>query len=585
MSSSDTGRAGPPNLGVAIWTCTGALVALRAISVLLPPGLFWGLNVVRYLDPWSGWGLWGLGALSLIPMLARPISLERVGDFVVDSRRAPWIVGGGAALLALVMPDRTWFVGDFLQRLGNVESNFFGSNYWGALPLDTFLHFILLRPIGFGSQEAANTALRLLGAVEAGILGAMSVAFCRVVKLHGSGAVVATTTVIFGGYLTMFTGLGKPASEMCLVVLGLGITGLQAVRGRGSLLPLGLTTATGFLLHRSSVAFIPWLLVVVRAAWRARGSFGWRDWVAIAVALAAAAVTFPYIVSFALRYDVSHHILTAATQRRGLLPFAFSGEHLQGLANLLTVLSPLWVLGVMALIMRAPALRNSEGRTLGLLALSFLPLMLFIQPQHGLFRDWDVFAPAGMALSMWTACALQAPPERGTWRWLALPLALGAMIPSLQWLLLNREPSAGLARVRTYLLTDQGPSDLERALTWDFLTARYLRLSLWKEAADAGSHAAALAPHTRILLMWALAETMKPDDVAAERVYQQLLAREPDHPLGWLGMAGAAARLGQPDLYKRAAAKLDSFQSDSVAMAEIRRHLEHYPQVWSGARK
>ena len=41
-----------------------------------------------------------------------------------------------------------------------------------------------------------------------------------------------------------------------------------------------------------------------------------------------------------------------------------------------------------------------------MLALSFAPLLLFIHPIQGVFRDLEMFAPAGLALAMLAAYVL-----------------------------------------------------------------------------------------------------------------------------------------------------------------------------------
>src|SRR5206468_494037 len=139
---------------------------------------------------------------------------------------------------------------------------------------------------------------------------------------------------------------------------------------------------------------------------------------------------------------------------------------------------------------------------------SFVPVLLLFQPQQGIFRDWDVFAPAGAALSVLTA-SLVADSVRGAQRmeWIVIPLVAGVLVPSLQWLAINYDTDRGLSRVRTYLIEEPRPPDRERALIWDFLCTRYTGLGRWPEAADAAANAVRLAPHRRLFLMWALAET------------------------------------------------------------------------------
>jgi len=215
------------------------------------------------------------------------------------------------------------------------------------------------------------------------------------------------------------------------------------------------------------------------------------------------------------------------------------------------------------------------------LALAFLPALSLIHPQQGIFRDWDVFAPAGVAFSVLAAFVVvetvAATPNR---TWVGVSTLALVVVSSIQWLALNHDQTRGLARVRAYLLEPPGESARERALTWDFLTSRNLRLGRWSEAADAAAHAAADAPHRRIFLLWGLASTMAQDYAGAREGYLQLLEREPKDPLGWLGLGGIAWRMNDRAELERALVHLRSYSADGPEMRIIRRHLSYYPQVW-----
>ena len=563
----------------AIEALLALLVVARAIAPFQPLRWVWGLDLIRFLGPVGGWGLWALLALSVIPGVAQRVRLDSLGDALASAKWAPALAGLAMFLLVFALPDRVWFVGDFLMRQGNVEANFAAGNYVAGLPLDWFLHSVLLRAVGSGSQEAANLALRTLGAVEAFMLGVLGVWLARALETRGATAVAVTALALFGGTLTMFTGLGKPASELCLLVLGMAIAALRALRGRGTLLPLGFAMGSAILLHRSSVALVPAWLLMVYEWWRLRKRAeiqGWKNWGGILLPVLAAIISLPRIATLLLQYDMAHHLAPDAVRHQGVLAAAFSGPHLAALLNLSLALSPLFLLGLLLLALRPARLREHAVRPLALLAGTFVLLMLFVHPQQGLFRDWDVFAPAGMTFSVLTAVLVPAAISRS--RWLALPIALSALIPSLQWLMLNTQEEVGLSRVRTYLAQTSEPG---AAQAWDFLAARYMRLQRWSEAADAASHAAELAPHRRILLTWALAETMKPDDAAAERVYQRLLQQNPQDPLAWVGLAGTATRRRDSLETREAIDSVRSLSADPAKAAEIRRHLEHFPQVWS----
>src|SRR5262252_7370947 len=260
-----------------IWSFLVLLVACRCLLTFQHSMWAWGLNVQRFLDPVTGWGLWAIAALSLTPWVARPLSNAMGSTSTWFESRTGYLKAFFlGALLVSVMPDRTWFVGDFVLRQGNVEAGFFPGIYLGALPLDRFLHQTLMRPFA-GSEVAANTAARLLGAVEAGLLAALALGFARTLTLDAALRALAAGIVFFGGYLTMFTGLGKPASELCLVLTALATFGVAAVSRGTSLIPFGLTLAVAFALHRSSVILIPTALLVGRYWLALRGRAVWQS--------------------------------------------------------------------------------------------------------------------------------------------------------------------------------------------------------------------------------------------------------------------------------------------------------------------
>jgi len=107
-----------------------------------------------------------------------------------------------------------------------------------------------------------------------------------------------------------------------------------------------------------------------------------------------------------------------------------------------------------------------------------------------------------------------------------------------------------------------------------------MRLARWADAADAAQQAAKYAPHRRILLMWAISATLEEDYATAARVYRRMLTIDAQDPLAWLGLAGAAKRLGDETEFQRALEKLRSYPPDGPEMRMIRRHLQYYPQVW-----
>src|SRR5262249_48909200 len=149
----------------------------------------WGLNVLRFVPPGAGWTLWALSALALVPPVARFLapSLARIG--ATFERGAwgyvPWVLAPMA--LAWALPDRLMFAGDFLLRetSGQEAHSIFRTLYPQGLPLDQLLHDQLVRGLAPPLGTDVHGASGVLGALEAGVLGALAFRLTRVLELTG----------------------------------------------------------------------------------------------------------------------------------------------------------------------------------------------------------------------------------------------------------------------------------------------------------------------------------------------------------------------------------------------------------------
>lgn len=550
----------------ALWLALIALAVARAVFAFVPSMWGWGLDLLRFTAPAPAWTLWALAALALVPALARRAqpALEALGR-ALDRRAAlAYVVwGAGAAALTWTFPDRLRFVGDFLLRFGTAERALKPAALFPqALPIDVFLHYRLARLLDTWWGMDVNTSARLLGALEAAILGGLAVAFARALALRGAGAVAACALVLFGGYLGMFTGYGKAIAEVALLTVAVAVGGLRVIRTGRGLLALGACVAVGLVLHRSTLGLLPalalcWAFALrgpdARALWSRPAT-----WLAAALPLAALAVMLPRLVATFATMDPVHFASAEVRRQGGLLGAMFAGARPADLVGVVALLSPLALVApatAAALGRRGTPWR--EGALLLALALPWLAMLLLIHPPQGMFRDWDNFSAAAVSLSMVTAWLLATTlREAPTWAWLCVPVALGAAAPSVQWLIHNADLERGLARVEAYLREPPRRSEEERAKTWDFLGIRYAQLDRWDRSAAAMARAAELAPSPRVLLQWASAEQARGNDLGAQAAYRRLLLIAPDESRGWYGLAFVSWRLEDWGECRRAAHEL-----------------------------
>lgn len=510
-----------------------ALTLARAALTFVPNMWMWSLNLQRFLAPPLAWGSWVLIALSFAPALARRIEplLARAGDAALERRPVRLMWAAAAALMVWLLPDRVEFVGDFLLRQSTLQTAGELPALWypQAMPLDLFVHDAIGRALLARAGMTAYNVGRLLGAVEVAALALVSLAYARELRLRGSAAGAAAVIVFFGGYLTLFTGYNKCFSEMTLMVAVVGLFMVRLSRGAGSLLPLGFALAAGALIHRSTLALYPAALLALWS-WSKRQPHGaWRrpsSLVAFALPVAAQAIALPHMLS-AMRTVDALHFTPPEVVSRGWLAATFGPVRLADILNLVLMLSPVslaaaWLAGA------GPWRSRDDGRVLMVLCATMMVMMLLVHPQQGMYRDWDVFATVGMALSLLAAFAigrcLGAAPARS---FIAVPVVATVAIFTMQWLLHETDFDRGLARVRAFMQEPPARTRLQQATTWQFLGIRNVHAGRWEDAAAAYGEAAARLSSPNILRQLGFTNEFAGHLDRARDAYRLMLSRNP----------------------------------------------------------
>ena len=582
MDRGDGGWGAP-----VVWAALLALLLLRAVVAFAPSMWAWGLNTQRFIPPLLAWIPWGAAALLLHPAIAGRVAphLTRVGDRLAGGRFSPWLAALTGAAVVWAFPDRLWITGDFLLRQGTAESGAFPNAFIQALPIE-----VLLNRVGGLSSTNPNAAPRAIGAIAAAGLALVAVHLVRDWGLTGIAAVIGVGTIFLGGYLTSFTGLGKPAALICLATALCLLGAMRLVRsGRGAGL-LGVTLGIAFLTHRSALALIPlWFATLAQLLVR-RGSPGPRGrnlMIAGLIPVAGIAMAGPMIIGIVRHFDLPRHIAPHEVVRRGLLAAALAPLHLLDLTNLVLFFTPAVITALVVFVCMGPrTARRAETWLIGLLALSFVPVLLFIHPIQGIFRDVEVFAPAGVAFALAAAYVTAAALQGGRLpAWLGPALLASVLVPSLHSLALFNDAESGLRRGRSFATEAPTRDEGELAQIWDVIAYRAFRMRDWEQAVEASAHAARYAPHPRALMMWAIARTYTGDHRGAESLYVSLTERTADDPLVWVGLGGAALRAGDSVQTARALARLDAYAPDGREARAIRRHLQIFPEVWPSTRE
>jgi tetratricopeptide (TPR) repeat protein len=531
-----------------------ALLVAARIGAAFAPGMWaWGIDAGRFLPVWIAAPLLLALVLPLLPAVSRRLTpwIEAGGDAIARTPvPAAAMVLGLAAGIALLLADRVHYVGDFLLRDGAVSENIDPSRVFPqALWLDSYLHYTvptLMRQVGL----APDLYPRLTGALELGLLGALAVGFARMLGLAGGAATAAVAVILGGGYAGMFTGYGKAIVEVCLLTGAVGVLGLNLMRtGRGGLW-FGAALALAIALHRSALALVPGAVLAVIFAARSPESrarlFSPLSLVGLGLPVGTFALVAPKIWRVVTTIDTKVHLRPAESAGASVLAAAFTPLRMMDFANLALMLSPLAL--AIPLMVLALGRGLARGRELLLLVVFAIPLVgfvPFIHPYQGIYRDWDNFTPAGVALSVvvaWLAGEVLRVSKRAP----AIATATTAfvVVSTLMWLGHHAMVNEGLRRMEAFTQEPPERTENELAATWDYLGSKTFRMQRFEESARHFKTLADRVPNTRFILQWALAEESAGKYAAAQAAYRRMIDKVPQDPVAWRGYAVVSMRMG-----------------------------------------
>jgi len=261
------------------------------------------------------------------------------------------------------------------------------------------------------------------------------------------------------------------------------------------------------------------------------------------------AAQLPIVWKVSQAVDARHFAPTGLGQ---VLALAVEPARLIALANVAVFLAPLLPLLV---VTRAGPRSGRALPWLGWLALSWVVPMLAIHPVQGEFRDWDDFAAAGVAMALplaWLVAhgVAKAPAA------LAAAMIAVALVPRLQWLVLEHRPEQALARIEAWATGPPAPRHTVAASTLEFVAVSHYRERRIEDGRRAMAAAIAHVPWERLYLGWANAEAQAGDWSRAVALYREAALRYPRDSTPWLMLAQAAFQHGDRDAAAAAVSEL-----------------------------
>jgi hypothetical protein len=560
------------------------LALARGLATALPVGTSWGVGQARDVHPavLAGVIVAALAALAWAVSSTKPRPTARPAPWIAAAW--PWALAGALGALLILLPDRVRFVGDFLLRIGILESaTGFATIFPQALPLDEFLNHVLPVRVAALLHVTPLAVLRVMGVLEAGVLVALAVRFARLVTRSEGAAAAVATVIALGGYATFLSGYPKPTTQVALCVVATATLGYELVTRRRAAWAFALAVSLGLLLHRGALPLLlPWLVATVI---HVRDQIGARAMVRalpLATPLVVLALLARPLAERIVGFDAGVNFLPPEVQAQGgVLAAAFASTRLIDDLNAVLFHAPL---APLALVTLAHAPRRRDALFLASVVLAFLPILLFVHLPLGPFRDVDALGGFGAALavaSAWTVARWLEPEGASAVRGVAMAVGLSVAVPFVLGVVAATDLERGFARANAIVAGPPVRSATQRASVLDWVGLRALNESRYGVARDAFARLCRETPIPHALELWGAAALLdrRPDE--AHQAFGLLVERAPAEPVGWFGLWMSAAATGDTLTASRASEHALQWDPESREMRKVVEFFEHYPQLYA----
>lgn len=494
---SPAGGHAPPPRGICLVLGTLLLgtIALQVVARGPLVQSLWGFHQYAYLPGWSAIATWvGLGGSGMLVLLGRARGLERAveragGVFEAHPRRVTLILAVVSGALFWMLRSHQTVLGDGWPLLSDLVK---GQQFHPRQPLTAWLQQRLLQgalALTGRAPHEADPALAMLavaaGSVACGVSftlvasawGRFSVrpravaratapspanAAPRAAPQEGTIALLVTLVLLAQGYSVLFCGYIENYTFPALMLGVFLFLGAMLLADRVRLLLPLVAYVVLLALHLSMVTVAPVLLVLLvhglrRSPRRALVDLAIGAGIGIALHMGVARLSPGYSVWTELRN------LRAQTQTlaggENPLAYMFSRQHLRDFVNCQHLIAPLGaalLLPVSLMVARRRAVPPAMWLFVGgaawlMLAASFI----MPDPTLGYARDWDLFAPPGIAFAMAAVFGLTScVRDRRVLVQLLLAGLLLSWMHTAPWIAINHSEQRSVTRLADLPLGD-----------------------------------------------------------------------------------------------------------------------------------
>lgn len=492
-------------------TLLSALFLLLLLAPVEYSARLWGIHHLGYFS-------WSIRIIVIAGAIVAAVAvylIARVVERKKTLKRVLVYFATPASLLAVfyLLRVRTHYLGDGILRADEIRHGvWLLPNEPLATAINAVSFYLTSRLFAFDAFQAVASVSLL-----AGVLFYFAALYLvRNLLQRPSERLLAMILLLFSGMTLLFCGYVESYLLLPAAITMFLAAGIRGLRQKGSILWSLFFFLLAVGLHVSSLYLSLAVLLLAYYAFRQKRAAGGIACLA-AVAVALAAVLILPMLLDTTNTDAGRLIVPLSSSVDDY--WLFSSQHLLDIANqLLLIGAPVLILLIGSLILRPE--RPPRGRVVmfaGVVLIGAIAFVSLLDPKLGYATDWDLFAPAGVAVILFALVWAASPGKLQLSSVASVAVMAAAMGVFLSYAVLNASMEKSIERQSDilFLSGERGGIGFEM-MGKDLLDTGRSDLAerIWKRSVK-------LRPHRRTSAR--LAELM----LSQERIYEaEYFARE-----------------------------------------------------------
>jgi Tfp pilus assembly protein PilF len=453
----------------------GFLILLHFVASFFPRMRLWGISQLHYFSLEFRLLLCLVGLLILFPrVLENLIALiQRAFAWVVhkSEKLNRYLLYSAISLLSLIpfwfFRAKTPLLGDGYLRGGELK---FGQLLSITEPLDFYLHLFVFRVLGWDGYTTYTVLSCLAGVVYVFLV----LLLCDIWGRNGREKAFAFFFLISLGSIQLFFGYIESYSLMFAAMMAYIVFSLRYLKGESGFLWPCIFLLLSASFHLSALFVLPSLIYLALAQpseflHPKAGRIRFNNVIIMLCMISLVVLGLFLLKTYSPEGTPGSFLIYPLGEGDSLYSF-FSPAHLLDFLNHQLLVSPvslvIWVL-LLLFFRKSLNLQRRVVRFLLWLTLGSIAFALLVDPKLGYARDWDLFAFAGMGISLLGLYlfidVFRTKGENGRegkeripeFSRMALVLVVTSFIFTVPWIWINTSQSKSVARLEDLLKLDE----------------------------------------------------------------------------------------------------------------------------------